>query len=74
MAKIKILKLCATEKQTYFLGEVIHVPSQASEALANAWIAEGIAERIEENDEVKKEESAGEPESKKTKSKAKNGV
>lgn len=48
MSKIKILKVCATERATFFAGDVVSVPDQADEKLAEAWIEAGIAEAVKE--------------------------
>jgi len=46
MMKIKIIQVCATERQTYFGGEELLSPGEIPEALAKEWLSAGFAELL----------------------------
>mgnify|MGYP000843897896 CR=1 FL=1 len=48
MAKLKILKVCATETATFFGNEIVDVPGQVDEPLAQDWVDEKVADWVEE--------------------------
>ena len=54
----KILKNCATPRQTYFGGEIVLVPSEVDPDLMKIWVSDGIAESIEPEELAEKKGSA----------------
>lgn len=58
--KLKILGNCATEQQTYFGGEVVTVPAEVDEQLAEQWIKDGLAEKVETEPPVEAVEGSDE--------------